>query len=115
MCCGYLDLVTRNLVKKNSGVMDDLSLILMSNRTNGTLYFQCGMIEMEFVITCSNSILVEEKSCCMRNSNGGIALGLLANFAANCWLKTEIYVGLFGFEFKSIIHRELFFRKLIES
>ena len=56
------------------------------------------MIEMECVITCFNSILAEEKSCCKRNPNGGIALRLLANFAANCWLKTETYVELFGFD-----------------
>ena len=45
---------------------------------------------------CSTSILAEEKGCCMHGAKGGIALGLRVNFAENCWLKTEIYVGLFG-------------------
>ena len=73
--------------------MDDLSLLtLMSNRTNDTLYFQGGVTEMKCVITYSNSILAEEKSCCIRNPKGGIVLDLLVNFAASCWLKTEIYV-----------------------
>ena len=53
---------------------------------------------MERVITCSNSILAEEISCCMHNIKGGIALGLLVKFVANGWLKTEIYVWLFGFD-----------------
>ena len=53
---------------------------------------------MECVITCSNSILAEERSCCMSNPKEGIALGLLVNFAANCWLRTETYVELFGFD-----------------
>ena len=53
---------------------------------------------MECVITCSNSIVAEEKSCCKRIPKGGIALGLLAHFSANYWLKTETHVGLFGFD-----------------
>ena len=70
------------MVKKNYGVVEDLSLlILMSNRTNGMLYLQGGVTEMECVITCFNSILAEEKSCCMCNPTGGIALGLVVNFA----------------------------------
>ena len=64
----------------------------MSNGKNGMFYFQGGVTEMECVITCSNSILAEENSNCMHNPKGGIALGLLVNFATNCWLKTEIYV-----------------------
>ena len=53
---------------------------------------------MQCVITWSNSILAEEKSCCMCNPKGGKALDLLVNFAANCWLETEIYIGFFGFD-----------------
>ena len=70
------------------------------NRRNDKLYFQGGVAETECVITCSNSILAEDKSCCIHNPKGGIALGLLVKFAANCWLKTEIYVGLFEFDLR---------------
>ena len=56
------------------------------------------MNEMQCVIICSNSILAEEKSCCMHNPKEGIALVLLENVAANCWLETEKYAGLFGFD-----------------
>ena len=68
----------------------------MSNRTNGMLYFQGEVTEKKCVIICSNSILTEDS--CMCSSKGEIALGLLVNFAINCWLKTEMYVGLFGFD-----------------
>ena len=81
-------------------MVDDLSLSILM--TNGIVYFQGGMIEMECIITCSNLILAKEKSCCMCNPKEGISLGLLVNFVANCWLKTEIYVGLyFGFYLSS--------------
>ena len=39
----------------------------------------------------------------MRNPKGRIALGLLVNFATNCWLKTEIYVGLFGLDLSLMV------------
>ena len=83
-------------------MVDDLSLLIffMSNRTNGMVYFQGGATEMECVITCSNTILTEEKSCCSRIPKGGISLGLLVNIDANCWLKTKIglYAWLFSFD-----------------